>query len=156
MLVLLVALSNWRGTKRRHLVLEEPELNLFPDKQREFLETLIAYTVNEPFAFRKTGDDLLMTTHSPYVLSHLNLLLYAHQVAEQYSERTEEVNNLAPSWSRINPKEFAAYYVSENDVHSIVDADSGLIDSNALDEIAGDQADAFDNLIRLTKRVSPS
>ncbi|MBC7449394.1 MAG: AAA family ATPase [Hymenobacteraceae bacterium] len=132
-----------------YFFVEEPEISLFPKAQRFMLEELVSQCT-------KVDDMLAVNTHSPYILSHLNLLLYAHQVASQYPERAEEVTQLVPRASWINPKDFAAYYVGENDVHSIVDADSGLIDSNALDEIAGDQADAFDNLIRLTKRVSAS
>ena len=95
--------------------------------------------------------NLLLTTHSPYILSHLNLLLYAHQVANEHPDRADEVAKLVPRESWIDPKEFAAYYVGEGGVRSIVNPELGLIDDNELDAISGDQADAFGNLIRLSK-----
>ena len=123
--------------------MEEPELNIFPDTQRKVLQDVMKWLGKE--------SDLVTTTHSPYILSHLNLLLYAHQVAAEHPERADDVAKLVPRESWIDPTEFAAYYVGEGGVRSIVNADLGLIDDNELDGIAGDQADAFDNLIRLSK-----
>lgn len=124
-------------------IVEEPELNIFPDTQRKVLQDVMKWLGKE--------SDLVTTTHSPYILSHLNLLLYAHQVAAEHPERADDVAKLVPRESWIDPTEFAAYYVGEGGVRSIVNADLGLIDDNELDGIAGDQADAFDNLIRLSK-----
>ncbi len=125
-------------------IVEEPELNLYPDGQRMIINHLMDRLVSD-------HRDLLMTTHSPYILSHLNLLLYAHQVATQYPDRADEVAQQVPRESWIDPNEFAAYYVADGTVRSIVNDELGLIDDNELDAIAGDQADAFDNLIRLSK-----
>ncbi len=150
-ITLLVALSGGALNRGRHLILEEPELNLFPNKQKKLLEKLVLHTTGSPPPFNDARDTLLINTHSPYILSHLNLLIYAHQVATKYPDRTDEVAQLVPRESWINPQEFAAYYVGEGTVRSIVNPELGLIDDNELDAISGDQADAFDNLIRLSK-----
>lgn len=99
-------------------------------------------------------NDLTITTHSPYILSHLNLLLYAYQVAENHPERADDVAKVVPRASWINPKEFACYQVEGGGIQSLVDEDLGLIDNNELDALSGDAADAFDNLIRLSKSVA--
>ena len=118
-------------------------MNIFPETQKEVLEEIVFCSGGE--------SDLIITTHSPYILSHLNLLLYAHQVATQYPDRADEVAKLVPRESWIDPTEFAAYYVGEGGVRSIVNDELGLIDNNALDEISGDQADAFDQLIDISR-----
>jgi predicted ATPase len=128
-------------------IIEEPELNLYPTAQQELLNWLIARC--------STGEnDLTITTHSPYILSHLNLLLYAYQVATKHPDRKEAVAAIVPESSWINPKEFACYQVENGGVKSLVNDELGLIDNNELDALSGDAADAFDNLIRLSKGVA--
>ncbi|TDN39749.1 hypothetical protein A8B98_17405 [Hymenobacter sp. UV11] len=143
MLVLLEHLS--RNTEQaQSFIIEEPELNLYPTAQQGLLNWLVEKCT-------KGDNDLTITTHSPYILSHLNLLLYAYQVAEKHPDRKEAVAAIVPEASWINPKEFACYQVENGGVQSLVDAELGLIDNNELDGLSGDAADAFDNLIRLSK-----
>lgn len=56
-----------------HIHIEEPELNLFPDAQCRLLEDLAKD------AFVSVSDDrelrLIMSTHSPYLVNYLNILL---------------------------------------------------------------------------------
>ena len=128
-------------------IIEEPELNLYPTAQQGLLNWLVEKCT-------KGENDLTITTHSPYILSHLNLLLYAHQVAGQHPERRAEVAAIVPEASWIDPKEFACYQVEGGGVASLVNAELGLIDNNELDGLSGDAADAFDNLIRLSKGIA--
>ncbi|GAB2771543.1 putative ATPase [Hymenobacter luteus] len=124
-------------------IIEEPELNLYPTTQQGLLNWLVEKCT--------TGEnDLTITTHSPYILSHLNLLLYAYQVAERHPDRADDVAKIVPRESWINPKEFAAYHVEgqkENGVHSIVNPETGLISYNDLDALAGNSATEFDQLL---------
>jgi len=143
LLVLLEHLS--RNTEQaQSFIIEEPELNLYPTAQQGLLNWLVEKCT-------KGENDLTITTHSPYILSHLNLLLYAYQVAEKHPDRREAVAAIVPEASWINPKEFACYQVENGGVQSLVDEELGLIDNNELDGLSGDAADAFDNLIRLSK-----
>jgi predicted ATPase len=143
LLVLLEHLS--RNTEQaQSFIIEEPELNLYPTAQQGLLNWLVEKCT-------KGENDLTITTHSPYILSHLNLLLYAYQVAEKHPDRQEAVAAIVPEASWINPKEFACYQVENGGVQSLVDEELGLIDNNELDGLSGDAADSFDNLIRLSK-----
>lgn len=143
---LLVLLEHLSGNteQAQSFIIEEPELNLYPTAQQGLLNWLVEKCT-------QGENDLTITTHSPYLLAHLNLLLYAYQVAEKHPERREAVAAIVPEASWINPKEFACYQVENGGVQSLVDADLGLIDNNELDGLSGDAADAFDNLIRLSK-----
>ncbi|GAA4031527.1 hypothetical protein GCM10022409_14690 [Hymenobacter glaciei] len=146
LLVLLEHLS--RNTEQaQSFIIEEPELNLYPTAQQGLLNWLVEKCT-------KGENDLTITTHSPYILSHLNLLLYAFQVAEQHPDRREEVAAIVPEASWINPKEFACYQVENGGVQSLVNDELGMIDNNELDALSGDAADAFDNLIRLSKGIA--
>lgn len=134
-------------TRSLSSIVEEPELNLYPDGQRMIINHLTRFCVSQ----QREQRDLTLTTHSPYILSHLNLLLYAHQVATQYPDRADEVAKLVPRESWIDPNEFAAYYVGEGSVRSIVSKETQLISTNELDDIAGTQADVFDLLIDISR-----
>jgi AAA15 family ATPase/GTPase len=146
LLVLLEHLSR-NIEQAQSFIIEEPELNLYPTAQQGLLNWLVEKCT-------QGENDLTITTHSPYILSHLNLLLYAYQVAEKHPERAEEVAEVVPRASWINPQEFACYQVENGGVTSLVSDELGLIDDNGLDNLSGDAADAFDNLIRLSKGVA--
>ena len=125
-------------------IIEEPELNLYPTAQQGLLNWLVEKCT-------KGENDLTITTHSPYILSHLNLLLYAYQVGNKDEEKRAKVRAIIPETQWINPAEFAAYYVNgpegASGVRSLVDAETGLISQNGLDDISGIQAAQFDQLL---------
>lgn len=54
---------------------EEPELSLDPRSQRRLINTLAKYTFHGHGEDRKMG--LVLATHSPYIINHLNVLLRA-------------------------------------------------------------------------------
>lgn len=142
--VLLVADFAAKQLRSTHFIIEEPELNLFPEAQQALLNVLI-----EKCAQAGGKNDLIITTHSPYLLSHLNLLLYAPQVAKNHPERAEEIKAMVPEPSWIQPGDLAVYYIDgpKEDIRSLLDPETGLIAQNALDGTAGQQADAFDRLL---------
>jgi AAA15 family ATPase/GTPase len=61
--------------KNIHIHIEEPELSLYPESQR----SLINFIVNRCFIQEHNGYDMtvMMATHSPYIINHLNLLIMA-------------------------------------------------------------------------------
>lgn len=64
--------------KKAFLIIEEPESHLYPESQRRISETLSLMA--------DSGNSVLVTTHSPYVLGTFNYLLMASQVAESYQK----------------------------------------------------------------------
>ncbi|RSK46163.1 AAA family ATPase [Hymenobacter perfusus] len=143
-LMILIEHLTQQKEQAQSFIIEEPELNLYPTAQQGLLNWLVEKCT--------TGEnDLTITTHSPYILSHLNLLLYAYQVAEKHPDRADDVAKLVPRESWIDPDEFAAYYVNgpegKNGVRSLVDNETKLISQNGLDTVSGIQADIFDQLL---------
>ena len=68
--------------KKIFLIIEEPESHLYPESQRRISETLSLVA--------DSGNSVLVTTHSPYVLGTFNYLLMAGQVAESYQKEVSK------------------------------------------------------------------
>ena len=147
LLVLLEHLS--RNTEQaQSFIIEEPELNLYPTAQQGLLNWLVKKCT-------QGENDLTITTHSPYILSHLNLLLYAHHVGNKDEEKRRKVAAIIPEKYWVNPDEFAAYYVNGPEgaggVRSLLDPETKLISQNELDAVSGIQADEFDQLLDINR-----
>lgn len=128
--------------KRKNFIVEEPELNLYPPTQKKLVNYLVERCV-------KKDNQLLITTHSPYILSSLNNLLFAFKVAQKHPEQTEKIAKIIPQESWLNPDEFAAYFVDNGTVRSIVNPNTGLISENELDGVSEDIGDEFDGLMEI-------
>jgi hypothetical protein len=92
-----------------------------------------------------------MTTHSPYVLSAINNLIFAYKVAHEVPEKAEEVAKIIPREQWLNPEDVAAYYVGDGTVTSIMEDEVGLIGENELDAISEDIAGERDILFKILK-----
>ncbi|RDB02810.1 AAA family ATPase [Runella aurantiaca] len=124
----------------RHFIIEEPELNLYPTTQKN----LIYYLADR---CTKGENELMMTTHSPYVLAALNNLLFAYKVAQDHPEKAIEVEKVIPRASWLAPDEFAAYFVVDGTVRSIINPKTGLISENELDNVSDEIGDEFNQLV---------
>lgn len=117
-------------------VIEEPETNLFPDKQVELLRHILK-TVN------KDGRTLTITTHSPYLLSAMNNSLFAGLLLKQYGEGMEkELSDILDKDCYLTSDDCSVYSLGESIngegvyCRSVMDAETGMIDSNALDGVS--------------------
>lgn len=125
-------------------IVEEPELNLYPTTQKK----LVYYLANK---CTKQENQLLLTTHSPYILASLNNLLFSYKVAQKHPEQADAIANIIPRESWLNPDEFAAYFVADGTVRSIVNPKTGLISENELDGVSEDIGDEFNALMEIYK-----
>ena len=126
--------------KIQSFIIEEPELNLYPTTQK----SLIYYLADRCI---KGENELMMTTHSPYVLAALNNLIFAYKVAHEKPEKAAEVEKVIPKDSWLNPDEFAAYFVADGTVRSIINPKTGLISENELDGVSDEIGDEFNALV---------
>lgn len=125
------------------LYLEEPEAHLFPEIQYELVR-LFARLSNDPvLSFR-----LVVTTHSPYLLSSFNNLIEAWQVVRDHPELHDEVAKLIPDQYWIKDDDLRAYSIHDGVLESIL-SKSGLIDGEYLDGVSETIGDEFDKLLRL-------
>jgi hypothetical protein len=143
-----LSVENFAKEGNTNFIIEEPELNLFPTSQKY----LVGYLADK---CTKGNNELLMTTHSPYVLSALNNLLFAYQVAQVLPERKDEIAEIIPESQWINPNDFSAYYIGEDaegtigGIRSIFNKKTGLIGENELDSISEELGDEFDTLMNI-------
>ena len=148
---LLLIVEHQRQQSHRRFIIEEPELNLYPTAQKDLVYALMSGL--DPNVEYQDAE-WVITTHSPYVLSSFNTLMLAYKVAQKSDELRAEVEEIIPSRCWINPDEFAAYYVDNGTVRSIMSEKTGLISDNELDDVSDDLADEQDKLFALSRSVS--
>ena len=126
--------------------IEEPEQNLFPDNQTALLRFLIRKMHLQDFSAKS----IALTTHSPYLLSALNISMLAGQLAKN-KELTKEVNAILPESLHVNPDEVSAYALgnNENYCQNIINEKTKTIDQNYLDTASDILGDEFNQLYRL-------
>jgi predicted ATPase len=122
-----------------NFVVEEPELNLYPKAQHE----LIKYLVKNCLLDRK---NLIITTHSPFVLASINNLLLAYDKGQT---KPKEVNKIIKKESWLNPKNFIAYELKNGKAKKIMNDKLGQISENMIDGVSDTFADEFDKLLDL-------
>jgi len=102
-------------------VLEEPELNLFPEAQSKLIDF-----ISSKFS---TRSEIIITTHSPYILSSLNNHLFRHQVVAKNEKK--KIKGLT-----VDPSQFGAYLIDKGKAKSIFKKDIGLISENEIDNVS--------------------
>lgn len=125
------------------IYIEEPEAHIFPAAQRDMVE-LISTVYNS----RKDSLQFLITTHSPYVLTAFNNLLQAGFLAiDATEEKIKAISRYVPKSRFLNPNEIAVYSLAGGYSRSILDTETGLIDTNIIDEVSNELAVQFDQLL---------
>ncbi len=126
-------------------VIEEPEQNLFPANQRELMNHLVE--------FYNTKDvyGLVLTTHSPYILSCMNVMMLAGKIL-QNTELFDEVISVTGRNHYVDPVDVAVYRLDpQADVFclDLKDPQTGLIGINALDTASEFIGEDYDRLYQL-------
>ena len=118
-------------------ILEEPEAHLFPLAQKQLIE-LLALMINQ-----NNDNQLIITTHSPYVLTVFNNLLFANRVVEKNPSTQSEVAQIIPQDSWLSAKDFSAYSLGNQSVSQdtnycepIFNQEKGTIQQNYLDTVS--------------------
>ena len=128
---------------RRLFFVEEPEANVFPSTQYDLVRIFTRMT-NEPVL----DSSWVITTHSPYILTSFNTLIYAGQLAKEKPELKEEIAKIVPEKFWIENGSFRAYCIHDGVLKSIL-SESGLIDGEYLDSVSDTIEHEFDSLLRL-------
>lgn len=126
-------------------LLEEPEAHIFPATQ----SSVVRYIAK---VASKVGSSFFITTHSPYVLSVFNNLLYAGYLYEKnisHKDKLRDISKITPKDQQISHKEFSAYLIKDGKSKSIIDEETKLIDGNELDAISEEESNIFSKLMEL-------
>ncbi len=128
------------ASKHKSIIIEEPEQNLFPKAQVDTIKYIIKQV--------SAKNNLFIMTHSPYVLSALNILLFAGNIAKINSVMREKVLKLYNEDLWIDSEFFSAYYL-ENGIARTIKSSRGLISENEIDDISEEIAGEFDTLLNI-------
>jgi len=115
-----------------HIHIEEPELSLYPESQR----SLINFIVNRCF-IEKHNDyhmTVMMATHSPYIINHLNLLIKAY-------DKDKLVEGAKLSYDDV-----AVYQVENGKINDLKLLNERLINTNPLSDTIDDIYDEYNQL----------
>ncbi len=108
----------YRAGENDLLIIDEPEMNLHPESQAKLLEAL-AMLVNH-------GVNVLLTTHSPYLMAHLNNLAQAGDTSQAVRNRQAKSLYLKNPDSLLRMDQVSAYEMRDNQLHSLKDPDYGI------------------------------
>lgn len=127
-------------------VVEEMEQNLYPESQMRVLFNLLEST-NVLEANR-----LLLTTHSPYIISYLTLAtkafsLHYKTIKEKFLQ--EKIALVVPPQSQVNPDKLKIYELNNGIVKLLEQYDGVPSDENALNMQLGQTNELFDALLEI-------
>lgn len=132
-----------RQRGKQLVYIEEPEAHLFPTAQGSLIEYLASALMSNK------GLNLLITTHSPYVLAKLNNSLKAFSLSTKVDDKQKvSIAKIMPKDSWLDPRNIHAYAVIERGLYPILNED-GLIDAAYLDAVSGEIAEQFSQLMEI-------
>lgn len=138
--VLTTKYFNERIKKSGYFIIEELEQNLFPSAQQRFVNYLVDSTLN-------FGNTVLLTTHSPYILTALNNLLYAYKTGQEHKH---EVNKVIQEKYWLNPEDVSVYMMMpDGTCEDIVDREEDLIKAEKIDTISQKINEDFNALMEI-------
>lgn len=129
------------------LYIEEPEQHLYPTSQARLLRDIISQFT---FAMNKTGYPgyVVMTSHSPYILTQLNVLLKARKA---FLKDKKETLKYIPQECILPLKYYSSYFVTQDGrMENMMDNETKLIKGEYLDavsEITETELNQLNNII---------
>lgn len=132
------------------LIIEEPELNLFPKTQVDLLYAILRLLQNN------RQDNLVITTHSPYILYALNNCLLANIVKEKMPK--SKIKEISCANIKLNSSDVSVYELEngtfrpieqniDSEIFTIQD-NSGLIRQNFFDRVMKEIMNDFNSLLK--------
>ena len=126
-------IQNRSSYKSFHMFIEELEQNLFPKAQFELVKMLVGLL--KKMEQKSTGytSMVFLTTHSPYVLTALNVMMLA---SAAYEMSPDKVNDLGLEDYVLPKGAYSAYCIKEGCFENIVDEEFGFIKGDFLDSVS--------------------
>ncbi|MDR2275354.1 MAG: ATP-binding protein [Sphingobacterium sp.] len=132
-------------------IVEEPEQNLFPSSQKELLHGLLA------FNRLNSGNKLIITTHSPYLINYLTLSVKAGELKNRIKDKgyLEELNSIIPIESSLNIGELIVYQMDEEtgSVYLLETLNGLPSDDNELNISLDESNELFAQLLEIQQRI---
>lgn len=137
-----------KSKKKQILVIEEPELNLFPTTQHLLIDWIMS-------KMRKNdGGSIVITTHSPYILSVIDNLVLAQDIIIKKKSKAvaRKIKELIPSMALIKFDDLSSYFFDANgEVYDIRDAECRTIGAEYIDGTSNELGHIFDELCKIER-----
>jgi len=131
------------------IAIEEPELNLYPLAQNSVIKKIIE-SANTNAKVR-----LVITTHSPYVLTTLNNLLFKSKVSKLIEDKVDSgITSVIKFDDKINFEDISAYSIDEGKAINLIDEQTQLINAKKLDSISYTINDEYSELMTLYRKLN--
>jgi predicted ATPase len=116
--------------KKLYIHIEEPELSLYPEAQCELISDL----VSKCFVNNVNDINLIFSTHSPYIINHLNLLVKAYD-CEQLIDG-----------AKFSFEKLAVYKVVNGQIEDLMVKNERIVNTNALSDTINNIYDRYNQL----------
>lgn len=114
-----------------HVMVEEPELSLYPESQKSLVDFLVERCFAQPQ--RDYNMTLMMATHSPYIVNYLNLLIMRHECKDNTPHKMAF-------------EDISAYEIVGGFANSLkIEAEHRLIDTSSLSDPISDIYTEYNN-----------
>ena len=136
-------------------IIEEPEQNLFPSSQWQILKSLLNFNNICP------GNQLIMTTHSPFIINFLSIAIQAEYLKNKIksSQKAEklmpELNKIITEDSMISSDDVAVYQFDEpaGSIERLSMPEGIPSDQNYLNEKLRECNQLFDTLLEIEEEL---
>jgi predicted ATPase len=121
------------------IVIEEPEAHLYPEAQKELVDLIFLLG-------NMKKNQVVITTHSPYILASLNNLIYANNIGKQHKEKVaQKIHPLL--W--VDSDKVGAYFIDKHIFRDILDKEIQSIETEAIDSASRIINNDYDYLFNL-------
>lgn len=131
------------------LVIEEPELNLYPSAQVKLVDFIVE-------KMKSKDGSVVLTTHSPYVLSVIDNLILANEIKSKAKKGKKKITiakikDLIPSMALIDFNDVSSYFFDNNgSVSDIRDEENRLVGGERIDDASNETSYVFMELSNLS------
>lgn len=140
-MLLILSIFPFFNTRNKNNIffIEEPEAHLFPISQKHIVSLIgLIYNMQQ---------NIVITTHSPYILTAINNLLLAYDVMQEKGEKS--IEKIIDKDSCINFDDIQAYTIKNGKLISIMNKEERLIGINIIDSVSEEFNGTFDSLLAL-------
>lgn len=123
-------------------VVEEPELNLFPDAQHQLVQFIFRLGLHKENTF-------VFTTHSPYILSSIDNLIQADNAFQGNKKMASKIQKVLPKSIWLPFENVSAYFLTNGTAMDIKDYELKSLGSSKIDDVSEEIGQTFEKLLNI-------
>ena len=129
-------------------IVEEPEQNLFPNSQWKMLNSLLKLNNLDH------ENKLIITTHSPYIINYLSIVIQAEKVRQEIENKKQEgllkrLFSITPEDALLKSKHLSVYQLENGRVAELPNIHGIPSDDNYLNQVLRDGNSMIDEIFEI-------